>query len=928
MNYSNYYHDEKNFKNSHSFNIDNASKILKFEIPHINKNMGINNDLFNKNSTQKLLEKLKKIKENYDMIRKSSGSELDIFIKKINKSKETSKKENDFDEKLIASMIYANEEIYQQTPRVIQIICLLFYLEGYTKNYNLILEVLTGEGKTLTISFLALYLSLKGNNVDIITSSPVLAERDANDRKKFYNCFGIKCDYCRLQSKNNIFYNPCDDEIKNECYVAKIVYGDGTNLIGDILRSDFLGKKGRGNRSFDYIIIDEIDNICIDNLRNVVELIDNFPGYKYLEYLYLFIYKALKNEVDKFKKKYIKDFEKELQKKWELIVHNISKETRKFLYFNKKLKFDDEKRILIPENSYEFIDSRIEHWCKMAFAAMFNFKKNKNYYISEDENIKFSTIKPIDFENTGVILKNSVWSGLHQFLQIKEGLTFTEENINSSFMSYLSFFKKYKRIYGITGTLGSKKTQQAMNIIYKINLLKMPPFKTRALKIYEPRVYSDDKLYNNKLINEIIEFSAHHKRIVLVIYEYMSQVIEMDELLKKNKNKLKLQDTEIISYYRSDIENKFLEKQMKPNTIILSTNLSGRGTDIKINNEVKKNGGLHVIITFMPYNERTENQAQGRAGRCGDKGSSITMISAKSNYETLNKRRAEIELEEFKFLINLYAPQLDLNQKFFDEFCQTLEKIKNQNKDISKNIITDLKERWSIFMLKNNINCFMNDKINVNGSKLVYRLYEKITTKNFNDLMKEIKEVKLEDYKFYNSFNQMKSNLPDQFYQNAIETNPGFCLGAYYNQAYSYIVEKKKNYQEKVLNNLKNMKTLCHKFIFQYKEYINIFKEIHKDDEKNAYSNNFLKQFINKYKVMEAFLNNIEKNLNQIEKFEKIIENNYENYIRLLDIKITKKNPIKGSDIKVPKNVIYYFKDFGIEFFFEIECIFNSCIIF
>lgn len=139
---------------------------------------------------------------------------------------------------------------------------------------------------------------------------------------------------------------------------------------------------------------------------------------------------------------------------------------------------------------------------------------------------------------------------------------------------------------------------------------------------------------------------------------------------------------------------------MKPNTIILSTNLSGRGTDIKINNEVKKNGGLHVIITFMPYNERTENQAQGRAGRCGDKGSSITMISAKSNYETLNKRRAEIELEEFKFLINLYAPQLDLNQKFFDEFCQTLEKIKNQNKDISKKYYYRFKRKMEYIHVK------------------------------------------------------------------------------------------------------------------------------------------------------------------------------------------------------------------------------------
>ena len=96
---------------------------------------------------------------------------------------------------------------------------------------------------------------------------------------------------------------------------------------------------------------------------------------------------------------------------------------------------------------------------------------------------------------------------------------------------------------------------------------------------------------------------------------------------------------------------------MKPNTKIISTNLSGRGTDIKINSEVKKNGGLHVIITFMPYNERTENQAQGRVGRCGDKGSSITMVLANNNYETLEKNRREYELKQYKFLINLYVPQ-------------------------------------------------------------------------------------------------------------------------------------------------------------------------------------------------------------------------------------------------------------------------------
>ena len=160
-------------------------------------------------------------------------------------------------------MINISEKIYYQTPRLIQIICLLYYLEGYKEEYGLILEVLTGEGKTLTISFLALYLSILGNKVDILTSSPVLAERDAKNRKKLFNHFEISCDYCRNDSNKN-------KENMFECYNADIVYGDGISLIGDILRSNFMEKKGRGNRPFDYIIIDEIDNICIDNLRNIV----------------------------------------------------------------------------------------------------------------------------------------------------------------------------------------------------------------------------------------------------------------------------------------------------------------------------------------------------------------------------------------------------------------------------------------------------------------------------------------------------------------------------------------------------------------------------------------------------------------------------------------------------------------------------------
>lgn len=928
----------------HNFNINNARKILDFSIRHINKNLEINNELFCKDIRSKLFKKLQKINDYYSsFIRRDYKKELKIFLQKI----KGSKNELDFDEKLISFMIIINEELYGQTPRIVQIISLLYYLEGYKENYGLILEVLTGEGKTLTISFLALYLSILGNKVDILTSSPVLAERDAKSKEKFFNYFEISCDFCRGDTNINFFRNKGN---MLECYKEDIVYGDGLSLIGDILRSEFLGKKGRGNRPFDYIIIDEIDNICIDNLRNIVELIDNFPGFKYLEYLYFFIYKTLKKKVDKLKSIYeIEiDFKKELKKNAELIIHEVSDETRIFLNNNKELKYYDEKKILIPENSFDFINSRVEHWCKMAYDAMFNFERNKNYFISKDENLGFKTIKPIDYANTGVILKNSVWSGLHQFLQIKEGLTFTEENINSSFMSYLSFFRRYKLINGITGTLGSKKTQQAINKIYKINLLKMPPFKDRQLQINEPKIFPEEQKYNAELISEIIENSANHKRVVLVLFEYMAQVNAMHKYLEEHKNEFKLTNTKIISYIRSDIKNDFLEKEMTPNTVILSTNLSGRGTDIKINSEVKKNGGLHVIITFLPYNERIEKQAQGRAGRCGDRGSSVTIILSKNTYEILKKRRSDYELEQYKFLINLYTPQLDLNQKFFEKFCQRLQYLRNEDKNINNmynSVISDIKERWSMFILKNDINSFMNDLIHPNIAGQVYKLYERITTRKFKALMKEI-EVDINDYEFKNPFYQMKSNLPDKMYQSAIKKSPGFSIGAYYNQAYSYIINQNNNYQILVYNNLKNLEIICNKFIYQYQEIIDMFYEIHKEDSKRNYSDYLVIQFREKQAIMKTFLRNVKQNINKIideikncfvysnslygseNTLTNKLESDVEPFLQHLDIRIKDKYIINENDFKVSKNSFEYFSDLGIEFFFEVECYQSNCLIF
>ena len=121
--------------------------------------------------------------------------------------------------------------------------------------------------------------------------------------RSFYNYFGLTVDYCNkdfVENFRNIYIEEKERPDCFECYKADIVYGDPLSFEGDILRTNFMGLVGRGNkRNFDCIIIDEIDNICIDNIKNITELLDNFHGYKFLEYVYLFIY----NELVKLDKK-------------------------------------------------------------------------------------------------------------------------------------------------------------------------------------------------------------------------------------------------------------------------------------------------------------------------------------------------------------------------------------------------------------------------------------------------------------------------------------------------------------------------------------------------------------------------------------------------------------------------------------------------
>jgi preprotein translocase subunit SecA len=844
-----------------------------------------------------------KIKNNYENnVRGSNESFLRIKIKEL-KSKILSNinDQNNYIE-LISLMIKVNEIVFNYKPREIQIIAVLYFLFK-DKNAGLIEEILTGEGKTIIISFLAVIKAFQGKKIDILTSSLVLAERDANEMRNFYNYFGLSVDYCKNYFKDNFKKEFSDKKECFDCYNKDIVYGDCLSFESDILRTEFMGIIGRGKiRNFDCIIIDEIDNICIDNIKNITELLDNFHGYKFLEYIYLFIY----NELAELDKEIWKEVSY-IQFKHDIGTFSMKNYIVEILLKRAENEFSDlkflakNKNIFLPEHLSNFIKFRLKKWCESAYDAMYIYKENKEYIIAIDERYGFNTIKPVDFSNTGVVQENSVWTGLHQFLQIKEGLRLTQENLNSCYMSNFTFFKKYiskyeNNIFGLTGTLGSKKTQNALNILYNLNLLFIPTFKECKLKQYPPLLIKDYDNYNNYLLNIIKDIVFNKGRSVLVIFKYIEEVLIMYDLLLKNKIDKKL----IIKYTRNDINNErnFLKNEISPYTIILSTNLSGRGTDIKINKELEKKKGLHVILTFLPFSERIERQAFGRAGRKGENGSGQLIIYSQDSLNELIQNREKDEENEFQYLIKIYKRKIDLFQELFEQFSHFLNKVRKR-KDIDESILLDIKERWGIFLVENDL-AKIDKKYKDKNSLIINEQMIMNTRIKFNQFMFDLKNKVDSGYEYLNplllckTFSKTKCDL-------AVEKSPILALGAYSFRSLFKIDKKLKNYKIESLNDFliieRNCIILLNQFII-YENMMNKLKVNRKSDlfkqnqEKILFINEYIQLIRNNINIMKKINN--DPNSKHIEVVSKIIN--------LDDINVGK---------KYNQDTLDYFKDFG-----------------
>ena len=280
--------------------------------------------------------------------------------------------------------------------RLIQLISILILSKKKKDNESKekggkFLQINTGEGKSLIIQFFASYLAIQGKKVDIVTSSSVLADKDADDINKinFYRKLELNV-----------------GKASQDQYDCDIIYGDTQNFEAGILRGEFKGKNVRNGRPFDFIIVDEVDSISLDNIITMTQLTDNFPG---RSCFYFFYYQILLFYLSKEAE--LKRNNEKLEEKTEEIKKFMMEQFKK-KYLNEDGTLKKDLILLYPNSMKNYIENTYETWIDNAIKAT-KLEEKKDFLKKDNE------INPIDYSNTGEIQSNMVWDGgLQQFLQI------------------------------------------------------------------------------------------------------------------------------------------------------------------------------------------------------------------------------------------------------------------------------------------------------------------------------------------------------------------------------------------------------------------------------------------------------------------------------------------------------------------------------
>lgn len=608
------------------------------------------------------------IKEKKAKINENPAQKHNLLQSWLDETKNNESKKYEFISNLAIAWYIEKNQIPKQT----QLAAFLLFIESFIKKESLLEQINTGEGKTLTVAFLAAYLALKGHNVDVLSSNRDLAIDGEKKCASFFSILGLKSNHnCHLEEQD-----------RTRAYKCHIVYGEVSSFQGDMLDSKFNKRDICGDRYMNMakvcLVVDEVDSMCLDKAKDVLYLSHEIECLKWLEGIFIHVWVAAlkENPADEDQ---IKNSQKKVS---ELIISLIRS-----------------KKVSAPSYLTKYIESKIDLWTESAFQAK-SMNANDEFVIdlSKEAHSKHKKIIVLD-KDVGVEMYSSRWSnGLAQFLELKYRRKISVESLKAVFMSNKKFFELYgARMYGLTGTLGGKTSRRFLKDIYKTNFLNIPSSYPKQFYFETPRIATTVKEWLHEIFKSIKD---HRNRPVLVI----TDTVQNAELIINHLKNEGLSQNKIRPYTRDSDEVELYYNSRPANTgdIIVATNKGGRGTDIKVS-EVnnKEYGGLHVILAYLPSNDRIEEQAFGRTSRNGNRGSGEFILLVDENDEGLANELVNLDPDERLEKLNELAASVlqkkkDKQNKSIEIFIDDLLKTGILHLDIEQNLFDKFKEIFDV----------------------------------------------------------------------------------------------------------------------------------------------------------------------------------------------------------------------------------------
>lgn len=442
-------------------------------------------------------------------------------------------------------------------------------------------EMKTGEGKTLTAT-MAVYLNaLEGKGVHVVTVNEYLASRDAEWMGQIYRFLGLTVGV-NLREK--------DTAGKQEAYKCDITYTTNSELGFDYLRDNMATRpQDRVLRGLHFAIVDEADSILIDESRTPL-IISGGSGITANSYV----------TADRFVKslRKDKDFTYDIKKKsCTLTDKGVDKVEAAFGI----------------ENLYDPQYSDLVHRIHQALKANFTMQKDVEYMVSNDEILLIDSF-------TGRVLQGREYSdGLQQAIQAKEHVTIKPETITLATITYQNFFRLYDKLSGMTGT--AKTEEEEFRKIYNMRVIQIPTNRPVQRIDDVDLVFGNSNARFKALVEEVKKRHATGQPILIG-----TASVEKSEIVDKLLTEAGLPH-DVLNAKNHAREAAVIAEAGKKGAITIATNMAGRGTDIKIDDEVKKLGGLAVLGTERHESRRIDNQLRGRSGRQGDPGYSRFFVS-------------------------------------------------------------------------------------------------------------------------------------------------------------------------------------------------------------------------------------------------------------------------------------------------------------